>query len=149
MVWHRFVFLFFFQTGAIRQPDTTTINNKDAAKQLQEYRKVVKADYALERRRYEVHSRIRFNHRGQVAMALDVTDDDENDDQTISEMQPQFFITLEEASFLDGKHVFFGTCSGPTFFIALRIGQVEVDESTHRPVDFEHAPRVTAVRILD
>ncbi|OEU22618.1 cyclophilin-like protein, partial [Fragilariopsis cylindrus CCMP1102] len=79
---------------------------------------------ALDRRQFEVNSRIRFNHRGQVAMALGIDDDDTNNDGP--RLQPQFFITLEDASHLDNKHVIFGGVTGPTIFNALRIGQIDV-----------------------
>lgn len=137
MLFHRIVPDFLIQTGALRQPSVAVDNKK-----LEKYRQAVKADHALERRRFELHSRLRFNHRGQIAMALGVDDDPD------AEIHPQFFITLDEASFLDGKHVLFGTVAGPTIFNALRIGKVEVGED-HQPVDLEHAPRVTSVRIVE
>ncbi|EEC51413.1 predicted protein, partial [Phaeodactylum tricornutum CCAP 1055/1] len=106
MLFHRIVPGFLIQTGAMRQSEA------------------VHADYALERRKYELHSRLRFNHRGQVAMALNLDDDH---DRNNGDLQPQFFVTLDEAPYLDGKHVLFGTISGPTIFNAIRIGGVEVD----------------------
>ena len=77
-------------------------------------------------------------------MALGVSDEDD-----LAILQPQFFITLDEASHLDGKHVVFGTVTGPTVFNALRIGQVDVDETTMQPTAMEHAPRIERVKILD
>jgi peptidyl-prolyl cis-trans isomerase SDCCAG10 len=56
---------------------------------------------------------------------------------------------LDEASHLDGKHVVFGTVTGPTVFNALRIGQVDVDEQTMQPTAMEHAPRIERVKIID
>jgi peptidyl-prolyl cis-trans isomerase SDCCAG10 len=131
MVFHRIVPDFLIQTGAIRQgpPQSNILDEK--------YRQAVQADEAAERRQYELHSRLKFNHRGQVAMALGVSEDD-------LELQPQFFITLDEAPYLDGKHVLFGTITGPTMFNALRIGRTEVDES-----DLQHAPRITSVKIIE
>jgi peptidyl-prolyl cis-trans isomerase SDCCAG10 len=142
MLFHRIVPKFLIQTGAVRHQRGSSDASQDEA--MLGYRKVVQADYALERRRYEVHSRLRFSHRGIVAMALAV-----QDDENVELMQPQFFMTLDEANFLDSKHVVFGTCVGPTFFNALRISQVEVDEHSNEPVDLEHAPRITGVRILE
>jgi len=136
MTFHRIVPDFLIQTGAIRQSSQN--NSMDA-----NYRQAVNAQEALDRRKYEVHSRLRFNHRGQVAMALGVSDDEDVD------VQPQFFITLDEAPYLDGKHVLFGTITGPTMFNALRIGKTDVDESTNQPEDMEHAPRVLSVKIVD
>lgn len=137
MLFHRIVSDFLIQTGALRQgkKQTTSGFSKD-------YQNKIAAPNALERRKYETHSRLRFNHRGQLAMALGVDDEDDE------ELQPQFFITLEEAPYLDGKHVLFGTCAGPTIFNALRIGKMAVDDN-HQPVDLEHAPRVKAVKIVE
>jgi peptidyl-prolyl cis-trans isomerase SDCCAG10 len=136
MSFHRIVPDFLIQTGAIRA--TNNNNGMNAA-----YREEVHAQEALERRKYEVHSRLRFNHRGQVAMALGVSD--ESEDANL--MQPQFFITLDEAPYLDGKHVLFGTVVGPTMFNALRIGRTHVGGD--EPVDLEHAPRIVSIKIVD
>jgi peptidyl-prolyl cis-trans isomerase SDCCAG10 len=145
MLFHRIVPNFLIQTGALRQPGDPSVVNANADDDgMERYRKAVGAEEALERRKYEVHSRLRFNHRGQLAMALGVSDEDGT-----SDLQPQFFITLDEAPYLDGKHVIFGTVSGPTIFNALRIGSSEVDESSNQPVDMEHAPRIKSVKIVD
>ena len=135
MIFHRIVSDFLIQTGALRQ-------GKKPVGFTKEYQKKVQASLALERRKYETHSRLRFNHRGQIAMALGVNDADDD------ELQPQFFITLDEAPYLDGKHVLFGTCSGPTIFNALRIGNLAVDNN-HLPKDLDHAPRITACKIIE
>lgn len=135
MVFHRIVDEFLIQTGAFRCADKPTAFTK-------EYQEKIGVSNAIERRKYETHSRLRFNHRGQVAMALGINDADD------SELVPQFFITLDEAPYLDGKHVLFGGCTGPTFFNALRIGKMAVDDN-NRPLDFENAPRVTGVKIVE
>jgi peptidyl-prolyl cis-trans isomerase SDCCAG10 len=145
MLFHRIVPNFLIQTGALRQPGSDpNVGNSNSDKSMEQYRKAVGAEEALERRKYEVHSRLRFNHRGQLAMALGVADEDGTTD-----LQPQFFITLDEAPYLDGKHIIFGTVSGPTIFNALRIGSSEVDEKSNQPVDMEHAPRIKSVKIVD
>ena len=77
-------------------------------------------------------------------MALGVADSDDAE-----ELQPQFFITLDDAPYLDGKHVCFGTVSGPTIFNALRIGRTEADESTHQPVDMGSAHRIKSVKLVE
>ena len=56
------------------------------------------------RQKLEVSPRIRFNHRGQVACALTL-DEDVEDNASADALRSQFFITLDESSFLDGKHV--------------------------------------------
>jgi peptidyl-prolyl cis-trans isomerase SDCCAG10 len=39
----------------------------------------------------------------------------------------QFFFSLDECRWLDGKHTIFGTVAGNTVFNLLRMGEVEVD----------------------
>jgi len=53
--------------------------------------------------RDEIHTRIKFNHRGQVAMA------NENEPGT---NHSQFFFTLDNAPHLDKKHTIFGKVGG-------------------------------------
>jgi peptidyl-prolyl cis-trans isomerase SDCCAG10 len=144
MIFHRILPNCFIQTGALRQP--AVLEDEESIRNNEEYRSKIQADQALERRQYEVHSRLKFNHRGQVAMALTV----QGDEGQLEEIQPQFFITLEDTPFLDGKHVLFGTVSGPTVFNAIRIGKVDVDEETNQPKgDLEYAPRIKSVKIVD
>jgi peptidyl-prolyl cis-trans isomerase SDCCAG10 len=138
MVFHRIIPSFLIQTGALRQPPVDVLQSNA----LEKYRSAVQANRAWERRKYEVHSRLHFNHRGQVAMALGVDDDEDE------EIHPQFFITLDETSHLDGKHVLFGTVVGPTLFNAIRIGQTDVEESAPAG-DLAYAPRVTSVKIVE
>lgn len=93
------------------------------------------------RRKLEVSPRIRFNHRGQVALALPL-DEDVEGNASADALKSQFFITLDESSFLDGKHVIFGTVVGPTIFNALRIGKVAVEDDTSRPIDMDMSPPI-------
>jgi peptidyl-prolyl cis-trans isomerase SDCCAG10 len=146
MVFHRIVGNFLIQTGALRHesspvPPDFSMSSPEAAA----YREAVKATVALDRRSYEINSRIKFNHRGQVAMALGVEDSAKG----AEDLQPQFFIILEDAPYLDSKHVIFGTISGPTIFNALRIGRTETDEATNTPVDLPNATRIQAVKIVE
>jgi peptidyl-prolyl cis-trans isomerase SDCCAG10 len=144
MVFHRIVNNFLIQTGALRHSSSEHASISMSSPEARSYREAIKASAALERRQYEVNSRIRFNHRGQVAMALGVEDADD-----VEDLQPQFFITLEDAPYLDGKHVCFGTISGPTVFNALRIGRSEVDENTHQPLDLPNATRILSAKIVE
>ena len=73
----------------------------------------------------EFHGRIKFNHRGQVAMA------NENRPNT---NQSQFLITLGKCEWLDKKHTIFGKVTGDTIFNVLRMGEAEVD-GNDRPID--------------
>lgn len=60
----------------------------------------------------ELHQRIRFNHRGQVAMVKD--------------SRSKFFITLGPAEHL--RCTIFGKVAGPTIFNVLRLGAVPTDD---------------------
>ncbi|KIK55244.1 hypothetical protein GYMLUDRAFT_205728 [Collybiopsis luxurians FD-317 M1] len=84
----------------------------------------------------EIHPRLRFAHRGLVAMA--------NNGQKNSN-DSQFFITLDRADELHGKHTLFGRCIGDTFYNVLKIGELELD-SNERPV---YPPKIKGVRIID
>jgi peptidyl-prolyl cis-trans isomerase SDCCAG10 len=161
LLFHRIVPNFLIQTGALRYnpttsrgagskstPKVTSLDQSSNPKDLQAYRQRLKAEEALERRQYELNTRIRFNHRGQVAMALGVENGGMGDEE-MAFLQPQFFITLDEASELDAKHVCFGTVTGPTVFNALRIGNTDVEDDTHQPAILEEAPRVERVKILE
>jgi len=67
----------------------------------------------------EFHSRLKFSHRGRVAMA---------NSNTPNSNRQQFFITLDKATHCDSKYTIFGKVAGPTIFNVLRIGEVETDE---------------------
>ncbi|KAG8993931.1 Peptidyl-prolyl isomerase cwc27 [Tulasnella sp. JGI-2019a] len=84
----------------------------------------------------EIHPRLKFAHRGLVGCA--------NNGQKNSN-DSQFFITLDRADELNGKHTLWGRCVGDTFFNALKIGQTEVGEN-ERPV---YPPKIKTVRIED
>ena len=105
----------------------------------------------LDRKKLELNPRIRFNHRGQVAMAFPLeeksADNNENEEENAM-LRYQFFVTLDEAPFLDAKHVVFGTIAGATMFNALRIGRTDTDEQTGIPTDLTDAPpRIKSIRI--
>ena len=107
----------------------------------------------LNKLKLEVQPRIKFNHRGQVAMALPLEEDHENKEsasQSLS-LSRQFFITMDEAPFLNTKYVIFGTVRGDTIFNALRIGKTETIGETGELVDknLDHAPKILDVRIVD
>ncbi|CAM9573231.1 unnamed protein product, partial [Hapterophycus canaliculatus] len=85
--------------------------------------------------RDEIHSRIKFSHRGQVAMA------NENEPGT---NHSQFFFTLDKAPHLDKKHTIFGKITGNTIFNALRMGDIDADKED-RPLD---PPRLISVEVL-
>lgn len=153
-LFHRIIPNFLVQTGALRydpvarkttsqKAQVTSLQPKDWA----EYRRHAGAEQALERRQFELNTRIRFNHRGQVAMALPV--DAVGDEEELASLQPQISFILDEAPELDGKHVCFGTISGPTIFNAMRIGNTDVDEQNGQPTVIEESPRIERVKIMD
>eukprot|EP01041_Mallomonas_annulata_P010585 gene10585-22088_t len=73
----------------------------------------------------EIHGRIRFNHRGQVAV---VNDNKPNSNGS------QFFITLGPCEWLDRKHTIFGKITGNTMYNVLRLNDTEVD-SNDKPTE--------------
>jgi peptidyl-prolyl cis-trans isomerase SDCCAG10 len=146
MIFHRIVGNFLIQTGALRHQSQQSQHVSLSHPNAMAYRQAIRAKEALDRRSYEINSRIQFNHRGQVAMALSVED---SDTTGVEELQPQFFVLLEDASYLNSKHVIFGTISGPTIFNALRIARTETDDETHQPVDIDSATRILSVKIVD
>ncbi|KAI0085779.1 cyclophilin-like domain-containing protein [Irpex rosettiformis] len=84
----------------------------------------------------EIHPRLRFPHRGLVAMA---------NGGTKNSNDSQFFITLDRAEELHGKHTLFGRVVGDTIYNVVRIGGMEVDEN-ERPL---YPPKIKTIRILD
>ncbi|KAJ7780057.1 cyclophilin-like domain-containing protein [Mycena maculata] len=84
----------------------------------------------------EIHPRLRFAHRGIVAMANNGTKDS-NDSQ--------FIITLDRADELHGKHTLFGRCMGDTVYNVMKIGEMELGDNG-RPV---YPPKIKSIRIVD
>ncbi|KAF5362042.1 hypothetical protein D9756_002728 [Leucocoprinus leucothites] len=85
----------------------------------------------------EIHPRLRFAHRGLVAMA---------NNGTRNSNDSQFFITLDRADELQGKHTLFGRVMGDTIYNVVKIGETEIDKKTERPI---YPPRIKTIRILD
>ncbi|CCM06282.1 uncharacterized protein FIBRA_08533 [Fibroporia radiculosa] len=84
----------------------------------------------------EIHPRLRFAHRGLVAVA---------NNGTKNSNDSQFFITLDRADELHGKHTLFGRVLGDTFFNVLKIGEMELDDH-ERPL---YPPKIKTIRIVD
>ncbi len=83
----------------------------------------------------EIHGRIKFNHRGQVAMA--------NENRPNTNLS-QFFITLGPCEWLNRKHTIFGKITGNTIFNVLKLGEVEVGPND-RPVDLV---KINSIEVL-
>ena len=74
----------------------------------------------------EIHSRLKFNHRGIVAMA--------NKNIKNSNLS-QFFITMDKCPWLNNKHTIFGKVIGDTFFNAQTINELLTDKNDYPKVD--------------
>ncbi|KAJ3575564.1 hypothetical protein NP233_g1011 [Leucocoprinus birnbaumii] len=85
----------------------------------------------------EIHPRLRFPHRGLVAMA---------NNGTRNSNDSQFFITLDRADELHGKHTLFGRVMGDTIYNVAKIGETEIDKKTERPI---YPPKIKTIRIID
>ncbi|CAN8229612.1 unnamed protein product [Cochlearia groenlandica] len=84
----------------------------------------------------EFHSRLRFNHRGIVAMA---------NESLPNSNGSQFFFTLDKCDWLDKMHTIFGKVTGDSIFNLLRLGEVDTSKDD-RPLD--PAPRILSVEVL-
>ncbi|KZT25176.1 cyclophilin-like protein [Neolentinus lepideus HHB14362 ss-1] len=84
----------------------------------------------------EIHPRLRFVHRGLVGCA---------NNGSKNSNDSQFFITLDRADELNGKHTLWGRCVGDTIFNVLKIGASELD-ANEKPL---YPPKIKRVRIID
>ncbi|ORX35921.1 cyclophilin-like domain-containing protein [Kockovaella imperatae] len=84
----------------------------------------------------EIHGRLKFHRRGLVGMA--------NSGKRNTNTS-QFFITLDRAEELTGKHTLFGKITGNTVFNVLNIGNLEIDD-TERP---KIPPKIRGIRIVE
>ncbi|KAJ7147698.1 cyclophilin-like domain-containing protein [Mycena crocata] len=84
----------------------------------------------------EIHPRLRFAHRGIVAMA---------NNGSKNSNDSQFIITLDRADELHGKHTLFGRCMGDTVYNVMKIGEMELGDNG-RPV---YPPKIKSIRIVE
>ncbi|WOO84739.1 Peptidyl-prolyl isomerase CWC27 [Vanrija pseudolonga] len=84
----------------------------------------------------EIHSRLRFNRRGLLGMANNSKRNTNNS---------QWFITLDRADELTGRHTLFGRIQGPTYYNVLNIGNLEVDAEEKPLVP----PKIRGIRIIE
>lgn len=84
----------------------------------------------------EFHSRLRFSHRGIVAMA---------NASSPNSNGSQFFFTLDKCDWLDKKHTIFGKVTGDSIYNLLRLGEVDTSKDD-RPLD--PAPKILSVEVL-
>ncbi|KAF8246707.1 cyclophilin-like protein [Wilcoxina mikolae CBS 423.85] len=84
----------------------------------------------------EFHSRLKYNRRGLVGMANSGRKDDNGS---------QFFLTLGDTKELSGKNTLFGKIVGDTIYNLVRMGELELEEGTERPM---FPPKVLATEVL-
>lgn len=157
LVFHRIINDFLIQTGKREGPDTLSKNPQYDQIEKAYGKKLSPLD--LPRRKLEVIPRIKFNHRGQVAMAVPLDDAQEGEEEqgqeestaagNLETLSKQFFITMDEAPFLDKKYVIFGTIRGDTIFNALRIGKTETIGDSGELAVQDNAPRIINVRVME
>ncbi|KAJ3232041.1 hypothetical protein HDU81_003332 [Chytriomyces hyalinus] len=82
----------------------------------------------------EIHTRLRFSHRGLLAMA----------NTTRNCNNSQFFFTLDKTPELDRKNTIFGKVVGDTIYNLLEIGEAEVGED-ERPL---YPIKIKSVEVL-
>ncbi|XP_046661739.1 spliceosome-associated protein CWC27 homolog [Homalodisca vitripennis] len=83
----------------------------------------------------EIHSRLRFNRRGLVAMANAGKDDNAS----------QFFFTLAPTPDLQNKHTIFGKVTGETVFNMIKLEDTLVDQDD-RPL---YPPKIIGTEVLN
>jgi peptidyl-prolyl cis-trans isomerase SDCCAG10 len=89
--------------------------------------------------RDELHSRLKFSHRGIVAMA--------NKNKPNSNGS-QFFITLDKCPEMDKKYTIFGKVTGPTFFNAVTISNLSANEDGVPSMKDEEKPKITNTEVV-
>ena len=89
--------------------------------------------------RDEFHSRLKFSHRGIVAMA--------NKNKPNSNGS-QFFITLDKCEEMDKKFTIFGKVTGPTFFNAVNISNLSADEDGHPIMNDNEKPKILNTEVV-
>jgi len=89
--------------------------------------------------RDELHSRLKFSHRGIVAMA--------NKNKPNSNGS-QFFITLDKCSEMDKKYTIFGKVTGPTFFNAVTISNLSANEDGIPSMKDEEKPKIINTQVV-
>ena len=90
--------------------------------------------------RDEFHSRLKFNHRGVVAM---------NNKNKPNSNGSQFFITLEKCEEMNKKFTIFGKVTGPTYFNAVNISNLSADEDG-KPImnNKEEIPKIINTEVV-
>jgi len=95
----------------------------------------------------EYHSRLRFNRRGLVGMAISSSADGPSTLPNGS----QFFLTLGACDFLNKQHTLFGKITGETLFNILKFNELTMEEAEdgkegERPIN---PPRIIKTEVLN
>lgn len=137
---HRIMENFMIQTGLRESSDEARV---DA------YYDTLERSNGVKMNPLETMARIRFNHRGQVAMARSAITTSTTDSDQEKLLRGQFFITLDaNTTHLNDQHVIFGTIIGPTIFNAMRVGRIETSEEGI-PMDLDSCPKIKNITIKD
>jgi peptidyl-prolyl cis-trans isomerase SDCCAG10 len=86
----------------------------------------------------ELHSRLRFNHPGVVAMA--------SEEGRRNSCGSQFFLTLGPCEWLNKQHTIFGKVTGLTIYNLLKLNATPVGEGD-RPLE-DTAPRILGAEVI-
>ena len=89
--------------------------------------------------RDEFHSRLKFSHRGIVAMA------NKNKPNTNGS---QFFITLDKCEDMNKKFTIFGKVTGPTYFNAVNISNLSADEDGCPIMKDDEKPKIINTEVV-
>ena len=132
---HRIMEDFLIQTGLRNLTFHADCNKKEESLLCSYFDQLESEGAKIKRNPIETMARLRFNHRGQVAMARPYRPDNGSTTEATNDeelqLQGQFFITLDSmnTAHLNDKHIIFGTVVGPTIFNAIRIGKIETASS--------------------
>jgi len=85
----------------------------------------------------EFHQRLKFSHRGILAMA---------NESLPNTNQSQFFMTLDACPWLDKKHTIFGRIEGPTLYNLVKISELETG-SEDRP-QCDPIPKIVRTEVV-
>ena len=89
--------------------------------------------------RDEFHSRLKFSHRGVVAMA------NKNKPNTNGS---QFFITLDKCEDMNKRFTIFGKVTGPTYFNAVNISNLSSDEDGCPIMNDDEKPKILNTEVV-
>ena len=120
------IFFKIFKNFMIQTGDPTNTGNGGESIYLEDFRD-------------EFHSRLKFSHRGIVAMA------NKNKPNTNGS---QFFITLDKCEQMDKKFTIFGKVTGPSYFNAVNISNLSADEDGCPIMKDDEKPKIINTEVV-